>query len=338
MSDFIDRKYIALISPHLDKFKQTNRDTWNFRCPICGDSKKNVTKARGYMFSKGGRVFYFCHNCKVSMPFNKFLKSIDEELYRNYLVEVFGEKPKPKQKTLITLDDARVDMSRFFRRQINLPSIESLPDDHPARTFLQGRKIPKKYFSQLFYAEDFKSFVDEFWPENGKDLDNQDSRIVIPCKDAAGSILAIQGRTLGSSKIRYITIKPNEDSAKIFGLDRVDLDKTIYVLEGPLDSLFFDNALATMDSALYTAPDLINEHKADFVFVYDNEPRNREVLKSIRKSIRLGQKVVIWPKEVSGLKDPNDMILAGFNPQVLAASHTFQGPQAELEFTMWERI
>lgn len=336
MSDFVDRKYVALLSPRLDRFKQVNTDTWNFRCPICGDSKKNKYKARGYLFSKGGRVHYWCHNCKATPKFHEFLKSMDEELYRQYLVDTFGEKPKRNTDT-VKVETGTVGMARLFTRSLNIPSIESLPDNHPAKTILRGRKIPEKYFSELFYAEDFKAFVDDFWPENEKELPEQDARIVIPARDAVGSILAIQGRTLGSSKERYITIKPNEDSAKIYGLDHIDFDKTIYVLEGPLDSLFFDNALATMDSALYTAPDIINHKNGDFVFVYDNEPRNRDVLKSIRKSIRLGQKVVIWPKEVSGLKDPNDMVKEGIDVQSLVENRIFQGPQAELELTMWER-
>jgi len=333
MSEIIDRKYIALLSPKLDRFKQTGRDSWNFRCPVCGDSKKSQIKARGYLFAKGGRVFYHCHNCQVSLSFNTLLKSMDESLYRDYLLDTFG--PPKKQDPKITQDETKVDMNRFFKRELDIPRISELPVDHPAVMFLTKRKIPNKYFSELFYADDFKLFVDEFWPENNKKLLEQEHRIVIPFIDAAGSILGIQGRSLSNDGIRYITIKPNADSAKVFGLNRLDFDKTIYVFEGPFDSLFIDNGLATMDSALYTAPHIINHPNGDYVFVYDNEPRNKEVLKSMRKSIKLNQNIVIWPREVDGFKDANKMVEAGIDVTDIIKYNYFDGLHAELEFEKW---
>lgn len=342
MSDIIDRKYIGLISYRLDRFKQVTRDSWNFRCNICGDSQKSKSKARGYLFAKAGRVFYHCHNCKISLPFGKFLKASDPVMYRDYLVEVFGgPRDVPKGKSSIPSIDAATDMKSHFnsiKKDFNLPAIDDLEENHPARKFLMDRNIPEIFFGDLYYADDFKAAVDEFWPENDKNLLEQEHRIVIPFKDAVGSILGFQGRSLDNTGIRYITIKLNTDSAKIFGLDRLDFTKTIYVVEGPFDSLFIDNALATMDSALYTAPELINETNCDYIFVYDNEPRNREVLKTQKKSINKGQKVVVWPKETNGLKDINDMVNAGLDVQSIIDANVYQGPQAMLEFNNWSRI
>ena len=37
--DIIDSKYIGLVSSRLQKFKRVKANLYNFRCPICGDSR-----------------------------------------------------------------------------------------------------------------------------------------------------------------------------------------------------------------------------------------------------------------------------------------------------------
>lgn len=63
MSLIVDKKYINLVSPMLESFKWKTETLANCRCPICGDSKTNRTKARGYFYSKNNDMFYRCHNC-----------------------------------------------------------------------------------------------------------------------------------------------------------------------------------------------------------------------------------------------------------------------------------
>ena len=57
MSLSVESKYIRLLSHRLRNFKQKKDYVWNFSCPICGDSKKNLLKARGYVYSKGNNLF-----------------------------------------------------------------------------------------------------------------------------------------------------------------------------------------------------------------------------------------------------------------------------------------
>ena len=87
--DFIDVKYIGMISPRLEKFKRVKNNLYNFRCPICGDSQKNKTRARGYLYQVKNNTNYKCHNCGINVSFNNFLKDIDPATHKQYIFEKF---------------------------------------------------------------------------------------------------------------------------------------------------------------------------------------------------------------------------------------------------------
>ena len=87
MALHIDSKYVGLISHRLRNFKRKNDYLWNFSCPLCGDSKKNPLKARGYVYKKGNNLFYSCKNCGVGTSIGKLLESIDGSLYKEYVLE-----------------------------------------------------------------------------------------------------------------------------------------------------------------------------------------------------------------------------------------------------------
>ena len=79
--DLVDSKYIGLVSSRLKKFKRVKGDLYNFRCPLCGDSKKHKNKARGYIYPLKSDMNYKCHNCGASSTFSNFLKQIDTTLH-----------------------------------------------------------------------------------------------------------------------------------------------------------------------------------------------------------------------------------------------------------------
>jgi len=111
----------------------------------------------------------------------------------------------------------------------------------------------------------------------------------------------------------------------------------VYVVEGPFDSLFLDNAIAMMDASLYNATSIVGN--LDYVFIYDNEPRNLDVCRHMLKTIQLGKKICIWPSHIQK-KDINEMILTGFKPaqiQSIIDSNTFSDLRAMLEYTKWSK-
>ena len=334
MSLFIDKKFVSLVSPKLERFKQKSEYLWNFRCPVCGDSHKNKIKARGYFYRRKSDLFFTCHNCGTSLSLGNFLKSIDPSLYREYQMERFknessGNVSKP--------DFAMVKIKPVFKTNIGIPSIASLPEEHVAKQYLLKRRIPRDRLNDIYYAVNFKDFVMEMLPNYDKKLYDED-RIVFPYYDEKKNLLGFQGRAVGDSKIKYITLKMDEDNKKVFGLDRVDFSKRIYVVEGPIDSMFLQNSLAVMDASLYNISLTLGNH--DYVFIHDNEPRNRDIVKQMDKTISHGKNIFIWPRNITS-KDINDWILTGTTPSEIQAvidRNTFCDLRAKLEFEQWKKV
>jgi transcription elongation factor Elf1 len=321
--DLIDSKFIGLISPRLQKFKRVKQGLHNFRCPICGDSQKNKNKTRGYLYSLKNAVNFKCHNCGASMTFGNFIKKLDPTLYKQYVLEKFKEgktgrgsdRPEPKF----------VFEKPKFIQKIVLPLCSEVA---VARTYLQNRKIdPTKFY----FAENFDEFVRTF---EGVDYSymGKESRIIIPLYREK-TLIGFQGRSLGPSKIKYITVMLDDEAPKIYGLDTINQKLPVYVVEGPFDSTFVDNSVALCGSD----GDLGCLEGSDLILVYDNEPRNREIVSRIERCIQRNQKVIIWPNNILE-KDINDMVIAGHNVQNLLESNTYSGLEAKLKFNLWKKV
>ena len=336
MSVFIDRSFLLQVAPKLQRFSKKKDDLYNFRCPLCGDSQKNKVKSRGYVFRKKNDYFYMCHNCGVSTTFYNFLKQVDPNLVKEYQLERYkngtdnGNYPKPE------FEEAKTEKP-VFRQKLSLESIDSLPEEHFAKTYVRSRKIPEQFYSQLYFAPDFRQFIQELGiVQDG--LKQNDQRLVIPFYDKQKNLVAVQARALGESSLRYITIKTHEDNKKVFGLDRIDEDKLVYVFEGPIDSMFVENAVATADSNLESITDVLDKFKV--VLVFDNEPRNKEIVKKMEHAIDNHFNVVIWPEFIEE-KDINEMILSGFSPdeiQDFIDKHTAVNLRAKMEFVNWKKV
>jgi hypothetical protein len=273
----------------------------------------------------------------VSTTFYNFLDKVDPSMIKEYALERYknGETgnnnyPKPD------FEEYKQEAPKF-KRALELPSIESLPEAHFAKVYVQQRRIPETFLSQLYFAEDFAAFIQHLGIEK-EGLHKNDPRLVIPFYDKEKNLVAIQGRALGESKLRYITIKLHDDNQKVFGADRIDEDKTIYVVEGPIDSMFLDNAVATADSNLESITSIYDKSKV--VLVFDNEPRNKEIVKKIDDAIENHFHVVIWPEMIES-KDINDMVIDGFSPdeiQDIISKYTFVNLRAKAELVNWKKV
>jgi len=337
MSVFIDRKYISLLSPKLDKFHQKSEYLWNFRCPICGDSQKNKLKMRGYVYRRKSDLFFTCHNCSTNLSFGNLLKTMDASLYKEYQMERFKNESGG--------NTAKPDFSKFIcnpifnkKIKIDLPDIDSLSEDHVAKVYIKRRNIPVERYSEIFYARNFREFILNLIPDYDKTL-YEEERIVIPFYDENKDLLGVQGRALVNSKIKYITVKLHDDNMKVFGLDKLNKSRRVYVVEGPIDSMFLDNSIATMDASLYNIVPTLGS--LDYVFIYDNEPRNKEIVKKMNKTIEMDLNICIWPTDIVS-KDINEMISVEFKQSALIQSiidtRTFSGLRARLEFETWRKF
>ena len=329
MSSYIDIKYINLISPQLQQFKKKSDFLWNFRCPYCGDSQKSRTKARGFVYRKKNDLFYKCHNCGVGTTLGNLIKHIDSKIHKDYIFERY----KKGVKTNNPEPEFKFNVPVFRKKDIlkNLKSISDLFTNHPARRFIQKRLIPSESVSDLYLCESFYKFTNTLIPNKFPSLDGDHPRLLIPFMDEKKKIFAYQGRAFGKEQPKYITIKL-EDRDKIFGLDRVDKSKPIYVVEGPLDSLFLDNCVAVAGADF-------SNMKGDLIIIYDNEPRNKEINKQIEKTIYSGRRIVLWPDHLKH-KDINDMVVAGYTRHDIKnqiKQFTFSGAAAKLRFAIWRK-
>ena len=343
MSLPIESKYVRLLSSRLRNFKQKKDYLWNFSCPICGDSQKNKTKARGYVFAKGNNLFYRCHNCGVSIGVGNFIKAVDESLHREFVLEKYksGETNNTRSaNTILNIPSPRFDKLDKQKVFEHAEWVDKLPSGHFCLVYCVKRHIPANILSKLLFTPHYKQFCDALVPNHGKTIVD-DARLVIPFYDEYNELIAVSGRALetGDKTLRYITLRTNDSQDKlIFGMDRVDLNQTVKIVEGPVDSLFLKNCIASGDANLVLCADAISSDK--IVLIFDNEPRNKEIVKMMQNAIGLKYDVVIWPDTIGG-KDINEIILSGKSQdeiEEIISSNTFRGIEAQLKFNMWKKV
>ena len=323
--DIIDSKYIGLVSSRLQKFKRVKADLFNFRCPICGDSKKHKNKARGYLYQVKTNTNFKCHNCGASLSFNNFLKQIDTSLHKQYVMEKFKEGFAGGRNFVV--EEPKFEFKKpVFKKKLDLPRADEVSI---AKEYLEKRKLDP---SKFYFAYKFKEWTNT-QKQTFDTIGRDESRIIIPMYDEDKILIGFQGRSLGPNSVKYITVMINEDAPKIYGLDKVDNEKPIYIIEGPFDATLVQNGVAMCGSDL----DIRSFGWSNYIYVYDNEPRNREIVNRIAKTIDRGDKVVIWPTTVEE-KDINDMVLGGQNIMSVLESNTYSGLQAKVKFNNWKKI
>ena len=323
--DIIDSKYIGLVSSRLQKFKRVKADLFNFRCPICGDSKKHKNKARGYLYQVKTNTNFKCHNCGASLSFNNFLKQIDTSLHKQYVMEKFKEGFAGGRNFVV--EEPKFEFKKpVFKKKLDLPKASEVKI---AKEYLEKRKLDP---SKFYFAYKFKEWTNT-QKQTFDTIGRDESRIIIPMYDEDKILIGFQGRSLGPNSVKYITVMINEDAPKIYGLDQIDNEKPIYIIEGPFDATLVQNGVAMCGSDL----DIRSFGWSDYIYVYDNEPRNREIVNRIAKTIDRGDKIIIWPTSVEE-KDINDMVLGGQNIMSVLESNTYSGLQAKVKFNNWKKI
>ena len=322
--DLVDSKYIGMISSRLQKFKRVKDNLYNFRCPICGDSQKNKNKTRGYIYQVKNNTNFKCHNCGASMSFNNLLKEIDVSLHKQYTLEKFKEGHTGRN---FVVEAPKFEFVKpVFKKSIDLPKAST---NSFANEYLVNRKIdPDKFY----YADKFME-----WTNTQKitfdTIKKDESRIVIPMYDENKNLIGFQGRALGKSFTKYITVMLDEEAPKVYGIEKIDKTIAVYITEGPFDSTFICNSIAMCGADV----DISNWGIRNPVWIYDNEPRNREIVNRIGRTIDNGNSIVIWPTNIIQ-KDINDMVLSGHDVMSVVELNTYSGLEAKIKFNNWKKI
>ena len=322
--DLIDSKYIGLVSSRLQKFKRVKADLYNFRCPICGDSQKHKNKARGYFYQVKTNTNFKCHNCGASLSLNNFLKQIDSVLHKQYTMEKFKEGFTGKN---FVVEEPKLEFKKpVFKKSLDLPKASEVP---AAKEYLEKRKIDP---TQFYFTNKFKAWVNT-QKQTFDTIGRDESRIIIPLYDTERNLIGFQGRSLVPNSVKYITVMLKEEAPKVYGMDRIDTEKSVYVVEGPFDSTFIDNSIALCGSD----GDLEYLKAYDLIYAYDNEPRNKEIVNRIERCIGDNKRVVIWPRGIEQ-KDINDMVLSGHNVMNIVSSNVYSGLEANVKFNNWKKV
>jgi len=319
----VDSKFIGLLSSKLEKFKRVKSNLYNFRCPVCGDSKKNKSKTRGYLYGMKADVNFKCHNCGASMTLSGFLKHLDPVLHKQYVFERFKQGTTGRA-TVVEEPKFNFETPKF-KTKIRLPKASENPSSDG---YLTARRLDP---TQFYYAEQFKKFVNTLKP-TFEDTKYDEERIIIPLYYEK-NLIGLQGRSLGPSKVKYITVMLNDDAPKIYGLDNIRKDAPVYITEGPFDSTFIRNSIAMCGADANVDRWGISNP----VWIYDNEPRSSEIVRRIGNTIDSGDSVVIWPESIDD-KDINDMVMSRLDVQSVIESNTYSGLEAKLKFNTWKKI
>ena len=336
MTSYIDLNYISKLQPRLQQFKKKRDYLFNFRCPVCGDSKKNKTKARAYLYRVKTDMFFKCHNCGAGHNLANLIKLLDKPLYDQYVVERYkGSKPVSEKNLFDKFKTNTKERLKTSPLQ-GLTPIKELDNEHPAKKYVINRKISEQFFDKLYYSKKFQDYVNKLRPGTFSSINKsyEHPRLIIPFYDVDNEVFAIQGRAFGKEQPKYLTIKLKENKQKIYGLERINLHKRLYIVEGPLDSLFLDNCLAAAGADLQ-----LPVEKKDVVFIFDNEPRNKQIIDRMYKMIEKDYMIVIWP-EGQKEKDINDMIINGKSKeevQKIISDNTYSGLSALTQLNSYKR-
>lgn len=330
-----------MISHRFEIFKRKDDYTFNVRCPVCGDSQKNKRKMRGYFYKKENAMMYKCHNCSHGAHFGTMLKDMDSLLYKEYALERYANSSGYSDtRNKKTVKDALPD----FKPKFKTPELEdicdrldTLPIENEGIIYAKSRMIPETMFNRLFFINDIKN-ITVLNNKYKNSIHTNEPRLVIPFYDKDKKLTGISLRGMRGEALRYIQLKIDEDAPTVFGLDAIDVNSPMIVVEGPLDSLFLNNAIACAGTS-FNKIEHLQLPKGNVTIVFDNQPKNKEIVKLMEKYIELGYGICIWPESIEG-KDINDMVISGMSSgeiEDIIKANTFINLTAKMKLSAWRK-
>lgn len=251
-----------------------------------------------FKFKEGSRWMFLCHSCQRYMPFDK--TGIKDDVSSIQTISNYS--------SILTL----------------CQRIDSLPDNHRFRKYCVQRRIP---FDRVYYTDQFDR-ISEFAGTPVKDKE----RLILPFFKEDKTLFGVQGRSLQKDQVRYITLMFDKDHPKLFGIDKINPDEPITIVEGPIDSLFVKNCIAMAGSDAQ-----LNKYKTSAVIALDNEPRNKQIVDKMAKLLDTGFSIVIWPESIRE-KDINDMVLSGMDPNAIIQSNIYSGLNGKIKLNTWKKV
>ncbi len=342
---WLDKKYVNFVAPKLSLFSWKKPDLANFRCPYCGDSATNKRKTRGYLYVKGGDMFFRCHNCGNGRSVSNFIKDMDPAVHSEYLFELFALKTgntKPEVVSKPVFVKPKFEPTTLKKGFKYGERLSELPKNHFARLYFNGRCLPERYLDELVYTEDMHKFVHE----NVRGDRNAPEKpfLVIPIRNENGFIVGFNARNLAPDSVydKYFKVRYDDETPLIFGRELLDTSKRVFVFEGEFDSMFVKNSVAV--GGISSMPEIERELKVPksmVTLVMDKDYRNKQVVKAMECLIEDGYTVVLFPGNIDA-KDVNDLVKDHkYTPMELTSfleKNSHSGLVASLELNKLKRV
>ncbi len=305
---YIDLKYAAMLPARLQNFKQIKAHLYTFSHK-CEEATYGKLKTRAYILPAGDHMNVYCHHCGMSHRLSTFMHDLDPNLYQEYRLETFKEAHAPDKKISIVFPDfEEPPEQKPTQNDDTIIWVQDLPMTHPVRKYVQTRKIPEEFFSKIGVVADFNAFAGKYM-DSFKEKKKVYPRLILPFFDKDGSVSMYSCRAFGKEQPKYIKLKVKDQTDHIYGLWRIDENKDIFALEGQIDSLFLDNAIA-VGSADYSSR-YLEEHKDKIIVVPDSDyKRNPQVFQSLMKVVDAGFRIALMPESIPW-KDINDCVAKG---------------------------
>lgn len=324
-----------ILGQSLEQFKKINSYLFNFRCPICGDSKKNKYKSRGYIYRLNDQMNVKCHNCNYSSRLSNFIKTINPSIYNEYLLDNLGNVTSQKEDIIDTLINKPVIIKDKILH--GLQRLDTLSLNHPAINYVIKRKIPRQHWKLFFFTPKFKKYINSIDPSKFEKIENDYPRLIIPYYNEHSVCFGISARAFGSEEPKYYNMKIDENEEFVYGMERINKNEQIYCVEGAIDSLFIPNSIAASGTSFNKS--ILQELKQNLIVIPDNEPRSPVLVSIVENIIDNGYKIVLWPNSFV-YKDINKAIMEGVSQEQLLSiinNNITQGMVAKLNFNSWRK-
>jgi len=279
-------------------------------CVFCGSKKMKGT----IFYANTGRLCYICWRascpCHTAIHAAKWLKEVNPALYSAYLDDISNKETKSASDILKMQEQFAEQYKK--QQEIQKKEIEQkkMLDNNATKYFkhindgsalsqkaidyCESRMIPKEVYEKWFIAHE------------GKYHD----RVIIPFYTKAGKVSYFQARSLIGVEPKYMN---RIAETQLYNRDFIDKTKPVFVLEGPIDSLFLENAVATCGAGSSSKIDAEIAQFDQVFYILDNDEAGN---KKAGKLVREHKNVFIWNKFLTdfginpkSVKDINDVIV-----------------------------
>lgn len=311
--DDISRSYI--LAPYLHaavvslRHKVNNQHSIATECVYCGEKK-----LKGTLFlANTNRWCYICWKpdcpCSTAISAERWLKRVNRSQYdmfkkdlrrqetedvdtvelRNKAEEANAKAEAQQAAELEKRRTADNYATKFFK-----PILSGGAFADKAIDYCKSRKIPEEIWRKFYIAEDGK----------------YKGRVIIPFYNANDRISYFQGRSLTGAEPKYMN--RCSTSTVLYNYDFLDKEKPVCVLEGPIDSMFIENATATCGAGSSAKLDQALNSLKHVYYIMDNDAAGN---KKAGKLVKDKKNVFVWRKFIidnglpENIKDINDVYL-----------------------------